>query len=172
MKFGAFVQLAEGVEGMVHVSDISAEKRIEHPQDVLKVGQVVKAQVLEMDEERRRVKLGMKQLAPTSVDEYIAEHKVGDVVTGRVVDDAGRIIELGEGIQAKCRVPVATVAKQESQAEPKLDLSSLGSMLQARWKGTAKASSSKPDPIRAGQIRSFRITNLDAKAKTIDVELN
>ena len=48
-KFGAFVQLAEGVEGMIHVSDISAEKRINHPQDVLKVGQVVRAQVLEMD---------------------------------------------------------------------------------------------------------------------------
>ena len=53
-KFGAFVQLAEGIEGMVHVSEISAEKRIEHPQDVLKVGQVVQAQVLELDIGKRR----------------------------------------------------------------------------------------------------------------------
>ncbi|HEY1495538.1 MAG TPA: 30S ribosomal protein S1, partial [Candidatus Solibacter sp.] len=65
-KFGAFVQVAEGVEGMVHVGDISAEKRINHPQDVLHVGQVVKAQVLELDIEKRRLRLGMRQLIPTS----------------------------------------------------------------------------------------------------------
>src|SRR5262249_17133623 len=74
-KFGAFVQVAEGIEGMIHVSDISAEKRINHPQDVLKVGQMVKAQVLEVDTEKRRLRLGIKQLAPTSIDEYLAEHK-------------------------------------------------------------------------------------------------
>jgi transcriptional accessory protein Tex/SPT6 len=85
-KFGAFVQAAEGVEGMVHVSEISAEKRINHPQDVLKVGQVIKAQVLAIDSERRLMRLSMKQLVPTSLDEYIAEHKAGDVVTGRVVE--------------------------------------------------------------------------------------
>ena len=61
-KFGAFVQLAEGIEGMIHVSDISAEKRIEYPQDVLKVGQVVKAQVLSLDTAKRLLRLGMKQL--------------------------------------------------------------------------------------------------------------
>ena len=63
-KFGAFVQVAEGVEGMVHVSEISAEKRINHPQDVLKVGQVIKAQVLAIDSERRLMRLSMKQLVP------------------------------------------------------------------------------------------------------------
>ena len=63
-----------------------AEKRINHPQDVLQVGQVVKAQVLELDIEKRRLRLGMKQLIPTSLDEYIAEHKEGDVVTGRMTD--------------------------------------------------------------------------------------
>jgi len=67
-KFGAFVQVAEGVEGMVHIGDISNEKRINHPQDLLKVGQVVKAQVLEIDKEKRRLRLGMKQLIPTSLD--------------------------------------------------------------------------------------------------------
>ena len=82
-KFGAFVQLAEGIEGMVHVSDISAEKRINHPQDVLKIGQTVKALVLELDTAKRRLKLGMKQLVPTSIDEYLAEHKAGDEVSGR-----------------------------------------------------------------------------------------
>src|SRR2546425_9719987 len=101
-KFGAFVQVAEGIEGMVHVSDISAEKRINHPQDVLRVGQPVKAQVLELDTEKRRFKLGMKQLVPTSIDEYVAEHQQGDVVSGRVVEAAGDCLfaELGEGIRA------------------------------------------------------------------------
>src|SRR6185312_13387555 len=101
-KFGAFVQVAEGVEGMIHVGDISAEKRINAPSDVLKVGQVVKVLVLECDVEKRRLRLGMKQLVPTSLDEYIAEHKEGDVVTGRMVEASGNRgrVELGEGVQA------------------------------------------------------------------------
>jgi small subunit ribosomal protein S1 len=74
-KFGAFVQVSEGIEGMIHVSDLSAEKRINHPSDVLKVGQSVKAQVLEVDTEKRRLKLGIKQLVPTSIDEYLAERR-------------------------------------------------------------------------------------------------
>src|SRR5207248_1890447 len=82
-KFGAFVQIAEGVEGMVHIGDISADKRLNHPQEAIKTGQVIKAQVLEIDTEKRRLRLGMKQLIPTSLDEYIAEHKEGDAVTGR-----------------------------------------------------------------------------------------
>ncbi len=71
-KFGAFVQLAEGVEGMIHISDMSAEKRINHPQEVVKVGQTVKAQVLAIDTEKRQLRLGIKQLVPSGLDEYIA----------------------------------------------------------------------------------------------------
>jgi small subunit ribosomal protein S1 len=106
-KFGAFVQIAEGVEGMIHVSEISAEKRINHPQDVLKVGQIVKAQVLAVDRDKRQIKLSIKQMAPTSIDEYLAEHRAGDVVSGRLLELAGgqARVELGEGIQATCRVP-------------------------------------------------------------------
>ena len=88
-KFGAFVQLAEGVEGMIHVSEISAEKRINHPQDVLRLGQTVQAQVLEIDKEKRQLRLSIKQMVPSSLDEYIAEHKQGDVVTGRMVEVSG-----------------------------------------------------------------------------------
>src|SRR5581483_10668040 len=88
-KFGAFVQIAEGMEGMIHVSEISAEKRINHPQDVLKVGQLVQALVLAVEPEKRNVKLSMKQLVPTGLDEYLEEHKEGDVVTGRVVEVSG-----------------------------------------------------------------------------------
>jgi small subunit ribosomal protein S1 len=172
-KFGAFVQAAEGVEGMVHVSEISAEKRINHPQDVLKVGQVIKAQVLAIDSERRLMRLSMKQLVPTSLDEYIAEHKQGDVVTGRVVEvsGGGARVELGEGLQAPCRLK-ATAAPEESKSEGHADLSSLTSMLQARWKGgSGGANAAKPEAIRAGQVRSFRIAKLDADSKTIELEL-
>jgi small subunit ribosomal protein S1 len=172
-KFGAFVQLSEGIEGMVHVNDISAEKRINQPQDVLRVGQVVKAQVLAIDLEKRQMRLGMKQLVPTGLDEYIAEHNEGDVVTGRMMmtDDSGgqARVELGEGIHAVCKVTAATPAKSEAPKESKADLSSLSSMLQARWK-SGSGGTPKAEPVRAGQVRSFRIVNLDRAAKKIELE--
>jgi small subunit ribosomal protein S1 len=177
-KFGAFVQLAEGVEGMIHVGDITAEKRINHPQEVLRMGQTVRAQVLEADQERRRMRLGIKQLQPTSIDEYIAEHKEGDVVSGRVADVSGgrAKVELGEGIQVACKVNAAEAgANEESAAGAATDVSSLSSLLSAKWKGGAGgaggASVGKREPARAGQIRSFRIVKLDAGAKKIEVEL-
>jgi small subunit ribosomal protein S1 len=183
-KFGAFVQLSEGVEGMIHISDLSAEKPINHPQEVLKVGQLVKAQVLAVDTEKRQLRLGMKQLVPSGLDEYIAEHKEGDVVTGRMIEvsDGHAQVELGEGIQGKCRIDAASAAAEKappdlSSSEPnskpssKPDLSALGSMLQARWKGSPPASVSKPEAARTGQIRKFRITKLDSAAKRIELEL-
>ncbi len=173
-KFGAFVQLAEGVEGLVHVSEISAEKRIEHPQDVLKLGQVVQAQVLELDLEKRQLRLSMKQLIPTGLDEYIAEHKAGDVVTGRLIDESGERarVELGEGIQGTCRIAAQATAKEEPKTEAKkFNMSSLSAMLNARWKGGPVSSETQPEAVRAGQIRSFRIVRLDADAKKIELEL-
>jgi small subunit ribosomal protein S1 len=173
-KFGAFVQVGEGIEGMVHVSDISAEKRINHPQDVLKVGQSVKALVLELDTAKRRLKLGMKQLVPTSIDEYLVEHQKGDVVSGRVVDVSGDTVqaELGEGIRAACRISVAPKpANANDSVGARTDVASLSSMLSARWKSGAVAESSKPEEIQPGQIRKFRITKLDTASKKIEVEL-
>jgi small subunit ribosomal protein S1 len=174
-KFGAFVQLAEGVEGMIHVGDITAEKRINHPQDVLKTGQTVRAQILEVDPERRRIRLGMKQLQPTSIDEYIAEHKEGDVVSGRIADlSGGRAkVELGEGIQVPCKVAGAEAAPEQQADASQTDVNSLSSMLAARWKGGAAAGQrvNKREPARAGQIRSFRIVKLDPGAKKIEIEL-
>jgi small subunit ribosomal protein S1 len=183
-KFGAFVQLTEGVEGMIHISDLSAEKRINHPQEVVKVGQLVKAQVLAIDTEKRQLRLGVKQLVPSGLDEYIAEHKEGDVVTGRMIEvsDGHAHVELGEGIQGKCRMEAASPAAEKalpdlsapelnSLPNSKLDLSALGSMLQARWKGSAPARSAKPEAARTGEIRKFRITKLDTAAKRIELEL-
>lgn len=178
-KFGAFVQLAEGVEGMIHVGDLSAEKRINHPQDVLRVGQTVKAQVLEIDSGKRRLRLGVKQMVPSSLDEYIAEHKTGDVVSGRMVEVTGDYarVELGEGVQGTCRLQAAVSATASKAAaantpgQQKADLSSLSSMLSARWKGAGAASTAKQEDPRIGQIRSFRISRLDPAAKKIDLEL-
>jgi small subunit ribosomal protein S1 len=173
MAFGAFVQLVDGIEGLVHVSEISADRRINHPSDVLRVGQVVQAQVLAIDAEKRQIKLSMKQLVPTSIDEYIAEHKPGDTVSGRVVEHSATqtIVELGEGIRGICRVSGdAKASTTEAAAPAKVDLSSLSSMLKDRWKGNT-AAASKPEPLAAGQIRSFKIVKLDPEAKKIEVEL-
>jgi small subunit ribosomal protein S1 len=174
-NFGAFVQLAEGIEGLVHVSEISAEKRINHPQDVLRMGQVVKAQVLAIDLDKRQIKLSMKQLVPTSIDEYIAEHKPGDLVSGRVVEEAAgaATVELGEGILARCNAASASAAtaQADSKASQGADLSSLSSMLQARWKGKAPAPYSAPEPLRAGQVRGFKISTLNPQTKQIEVEV-
>ncbi len=169
-KFGAFVQLAEGVEGMVHVSEISAEKRINQPADVLRVGQVLQAQVIAIDPEKRQMRLSMKQLVPTGIDEYLEEHKEGDVVTGRLVDESR--VELGDGIHAVCKAtsPAVTSTKSEATTEARADLSSLSSMLQARWKSGPSATP-KTEPARAGQVRGFRIVKLDKAAKKIEVEL-
>jgi small subunit ribosomal protein S1 len=171
-KFGAFVQLADGIEGMIHVSEISAEKRIERPQDVLRAGQVVKAKVLDVDKEKRQLRLSMKQLVPTGLDEYIAERKVGEVVTGRLIDIAGEqgTVELGEGIHAQARLTLEAAAKEQSQADA-VDLSSFSAMLASRWKNGPSASATKAEPVRAGQIRSFRITMVDRGAKKIKVQL-
>ncbi len=175
-KFGAFVQVAEGVEGMVHIGDMSAEKRINHPQEVVKLGQPVKTQVLEVDTERRRLRLGIKQLVPSSLDEYIAEHKAGDVVTGRMTEINGGYarVELGEGVFGTCKMKAehaAGGAGQRSAGAAKADLSSLSSMLQARWKGASGAGSAKKEPVSAGQIRSFKIAKLDPEHKTIELEM-
>jgi small subunit ribosomal protein S1 len=182
-KFGAFVQLSEGVEGMIHISEMSADKRINHPQEVVKLGHLVRAQVLAVDIEKRQLRLSMKQLVPSGLDEYIAEHKEGDVVIGRIIEVSEGLarVELGEGIQANCQMRAANASSaKNAQASPesspvaggaKPDLSSLGSMLQARWKGGMAASGTEADPVRAGQIRKFRIAKLDGAAKKIELEL-
>jgi small subunit ribosomal protein S1 len=169
MKFGAFMQLSEGVEGLIHVSEISADRRIGQPAEVLRVGQRVKALVIGVDAEKRQMKLSMKQLVPTGLDEYLAEHKEGDVVTGRLVDESGARAELGEGIHASCKTGSTVPAKADAATPAKADLSSLSSMLQARWK-TGAGAPIKSEPARAGQVRSFRIVKLDRAAKKIEVE--
>jgi small subunit ribosomal protein S1 len=173
MKFGAFVALSEGVEGLVHISEITADKRINHPQDVLRVGEVVKAQVIGLDPEKRQLRLSMKQLIPTGFAEYMEEHKVGDVVSGRVVEQSAdsAIVELGDGIRVTCLKSAKAAVEAKSDSGAALDLSSLTSMLNARWKTGAPAAGSQPEPLGVGQVRSFRLVKLDPEAQQIEVEL-
>jgi len=148
---------------------------LNHPREAISAGQTVRAAVLEVDRERRRVKLGIKQLQPTSVDEYIGERRVGEVVSGRVVEVRGERakVELGEGILVECRM--LEPKGEESAVAPasqSADLSSLTAMLSAKWKqGATSAKATRPEPAKAGQIRSFRITKLDQANKKIEVEL-
>jgi small subunit ribosomal protein S1 len=130
--------------------------------------------VLEVDRERRRIKLGIKQLQPTTADEYIAEHQVGESVTGRIVEATqGRAkVELGEGVFAECHVR-AEKANGSSAPEPaaKTDLASLTAMLSAKWKQGPAAESTPDAAPRPGQVRTFRILKLDQPNKKIEVEL-
>jgi len=154
---------------MIHIGDISVEKRLNHPSDALKVGEVVKALVLEVDRERRRFKLGIKQLQPTSIDDYLAEHRAGDKVSGRVMDVSGNRIkvELGEGVTAFA--PLPEQRQQAAAAAPKADLSSLSAMLANKWK-SGGGESAGAEALRAGQVRSFKIVSLDPEKKKIELE--
>jgi small subunit ribosomal protein S1 len=117
------------------------------------------------------LRLGIKQLVPTSIDEYIAEHKPGDGVSGRVVDvSASRAkVELGEGVMASCKLTTAKTA-EASASSSKADISSLSEMLAQKWKSGPSAPSG-PSAVRAGEVRSFKIINLDAAQKRIELEL-
>ncbi len=172
-NFGAFIEIAEGVDGMIHVSEISAEKRINHPRDVFKVGQRLKAQVISVDKEKRQLRLSVKQMVPSSLDEYVAERKEGDIVSGRVVSVSSDTaqVELGEGVHGTCRITQSGAESQEQASSGTFDLSALTSMLSARWKSGSAGMSTRQGELVPGQIRSFRISRLDRQAKQIDLDV-
>jgi small subunit ribosomal protein S1 len=173
-NFGAFVDLGDGIEGMIHVGDITREKRLDHPRELLKTGQIVRAQVLEVDRERRRIRLGMKQLEPTSIDTYIAEHQPGETVTGRVMEVKNdRLkVELGEGVVALCRLVGPEERPVKISNGERADISALTAKLTARWKHGAPDQSAPDQAVaKAGQIRTFKIASLDPEQKKINLEL-
>src|SRR6201998_1942334 len=107
--FGAFVEIEDGIDGLVHVSNLSWTKRVKHPSEVLKKGEKVKAVVLGVEPENRRLSLGIKQLQPDVWDTFFAQHRVGDIVHGKVLRTAqfGAFIEIAEGIEGLCHVSEA-----------------------------------------------------------------
>jgi len=170
-KFGAFLALEDGIDGFVHIGDIHPEKRLNHPSEVLSAGQKVRAVVLGLDDDRRRVRLGIKQLTPTDVDEYIQEHKPGDLVSGRIVEISTQSarVELGLDVFASCRLPEGEGAGN-APATVNAGLSELSALLSNKWKGGSTAAPRR-EPARAGQVRQFRILALDSGRKFIEVEL-
>jgi small subunit ribosomal protein S1 len=172
-QFGAFVDLGDGIEGMVHISDITNEKRLDHPREKLTKDQVVKAAVVEVDRERRRIRLSIKQLEPTTVDHFISEHHAGETVSGRLVEVHGdrAKVELGEGVIATCQLKKPQEQASEApEPKPAGDVSSLSAMLAARWKQGASSSQTR-EAARAGEVRTFRIAHLDAGKRLIELEL-
>ncbi|HZT31452.1 MAG TPA: 30S ribosomal protein S1 [Bryobacteraceae bacterium] len=102
--FGAFVEIEEGIDGLVHVSDLSWTKRVKHPSEVLKKGQLVQAVILNIDSQSHRLSLGIKQLQPDAWESYFQTHQVGDTVHGRICRLAGfgAFVELAEGVEGLC----------------------------------------------------------------------
>ncbi len=103
--FGAFIEIEEGIDGLVHVSDLSWTKRVKHPSEVLKKGQIVQAVILNIDSSAHRLSLGIKQLQPDAWETYFQNHHVNDVVHGRVCRLAsfgGAFVELAEGVEGLC----------------------------------------------------------------------
>lgn len=166
-KFGAFVEIEEGIDGLIHVSDLTGERRVEHPSEVVKVGERVKVIVVEADREKRRLKLSMKQLEATSLDEYMREHKAGDRVTGRVVrvEDQRATVQLGEGVEG-----VVFLGGEPTAPEAR---GALGAALAAAWKGRmpeAAPPTPPAEPLREGQLRSFVIRRVDPSSKRIELQ--
>ena len=105
-EFGAFVEVEEDIDGLIHISDMSWSKRLKHPSEVLKKGDEVQAMVLQIDAENQRLSLGLKQLQTDVWDEFFSQHNVGDTVEGKVVrlTNFGAFVELAEGIEGLIHV--------------------------------------------------------------------
>ena len=172
-QFGAFIELDEGIEGMVHISDITNEKRLDHPREKLAKGQTVRATVLEVDREKRRIRVGMKQLEPTTVDHYILEHQPGQTVSGRLVEVQGNRakVELGEGVIASCNLKAQEESTPAESSARTSDVGSLSAMLAARWKQGGSSNEKSKPAARTGEVRSFRISHLDPGKRLIEIEL-
>lgn len=102
--FGAFIEIEEGIDGLVHVSDLSWTRRIKHPSEVLKKGDLVQAVILNIDAENRRLSLGLKQLQNEPFQEFVEKHQVGDLVKGKItrVSSFGAFVDLGGGLEGLC----------------------------------------------------------------------
>ena len=165
-SFGAFVEIIDGVDALLHISDITSERRLNSPAEVLREGQQVHVKILEMDRERRRLKVGMKQLEPTELETFFSQVQVGETVSGRVVRTQGgdAVVEIGTGVRGVC--PIKPKARARSRKSTQLgqtsDLTSLKAMLESAWSTGAEGTQAKDDaPMTPGSVHRFRITKLD-----------
>src|SRR5271154_2568152 len=120
-EFGAFIEIEDGIDGLVHVSNLSWTTRVKHPSEVLKKGDRVKAIVLAIEPDKRRLSLGVKQMQPDVWDSFFAQHRVGDIVHGKVLRVAtfGAFVEIAQGIEGLCHNSEAVDANgQPMHLEP------------------------------------------------------
>jgi small subunit ribosomal protein S1 len=111
--FGAFIEIEDGIDGLVHVSNLSWTKRVKHPSEVLKKGDKVKALVLAIEPDQRRLSLGIKQMQPDVWETFFAQHRVNDVIKGKVlrVTTFGAFVEIADGVEGLCHTSEAVDAK-------------------------------------------------------------
>src|ERR1700745_4363886 len=120
-EFGAFLEIEEGVDGLVHVSDLSWTKHVKHPSEALKKGQMMQAVILQIDAPNRRLSLGVKQLQPDAWESFFRSHEVGDLVRGRVwrMCQFGVFVELAPGVEALChKSEIPPMPGQEGAESP------------------------------------------------------
>ena len=122
--FGAFIEIEEGIDGLVHISDLSWTKRVKHPSEVVKKGQLVQAVILNIDAPNRRLSLGVKQLQPDAWESFFRTHQVGDVVRGRVCRacNFGVFVELAPGVEGLCHRSEVPGASDRRHDEPSLPI--------------------------------------------------
>ena len=139
--FGAFIEIEDGVDGLVHVSDISWSRRVKHPGEVLKKGQQVDAVITTIDPENRRMSLSIKELEPNAWNDFVAAHKPGDIVKGKIARFAGfgAFVELGDNLEGLCHI---SELSDERVSKPE-------------------------DAVQLGQELEFRILRIDAENKKI-----
>ena len=103
-EFGAFIEIEDGIDGLVHVSNLSWTTRVKHPSEVLKKGDRVKAVILAIEPDKRRLSLGIKQMQPDVWESFFTKHRVGDIVHGKVLRVAtfGAFVEIAEGVEGLC----------------------------------------------------------------------
>ena len=127
--FGAFIEIEEGIDGLVHVSDLSWTKRVKHPSEILKKGQIVQAVILNIDSGSHRLSLGVKQLQPDAWESYFQHHAVGETVHGRVcrLSSFAGFVEVAEGVEGMCHFTEVPGYAGRRGAEPPLTVGLEGS---------------------------------------------
>jgi len=105
-EFGAFVEITEGIDGLIHVSDMSWTKRVKHPSEVLKKGDTVRARITNIDVENQRVSLSIKEFMPNEWEDFADSHRPGDTLDGRVVNvtDFGLFIDIYNGLEGLAHI--------------------------------------------------------------------
>ena len=159
-EFGAFVEVEEGIDGLIHISDMSWSKRLNHPSEVLKKGDEVEAMVLNIDPDNQRLSLGLKQLATDIWDEFFENHKVGSVIEGKVVriTNFGAFVELVEGIEGL--IHVSEFDDEGSREKVELKVDAMTSM---------KIIKLSPSERKIGlSIRALKSDDYDTDWETID----